>query len=62
VIDNFDIILTQEEVTDLYKKITTYIEQTIQNKERPSNLQCCRNVPRSDSIHASRMPCFKLLK
>jgi hypothetical protein len=58
VIDDFDILLTQEEVTDLYKKMATYIEQKIQNKERTSNLQRYRNVPRSDSIHASQMSCF----
>ena len=58
MIDNIDIILTQDEVTDLCKKMTTYIEETIQNKERPSNLQRYRNVPLSDSIYASRMPCF----
>jgi len=58
VIDDFDILLTQEPVTDLYKNMTTYIEQTIQNKVRPINLQRYRNVSRLDSIHAYRMPGF----
>jgi hypothetical protein len=58
VIDNFDILFTQKEVTDLCQKMITYIEQMIQNKVRPSNLQRYRNMSLSDSLHAYRIPGF----
>lgn len=57
MIGNFG-ILTEEEVTELKKKMTKYIQLTIQNKEQPNNLQRYRSVTRSDSIHSSGMPCF----